>query len=178
MVQLWRQDPTTAEWGPLSLDGEAAFALSAAGLAPDGARDAATRAGAALLLRSRTPDGEAWLVMSVAPGGVRLNGAPLLAGIRVLSHRDELQVDGLGRVFFSTECLPRVEPFPGADRPVVCPRCRGALAPGAPAVHCPQCKIWVHCSDEKPCWEYAETCPMCPQPTAADTGYRWTPEEL
>jgi hypothetical protein len=134
--------------------------------------------GPARLLRSRSADGERWLVMCAARASVRLNGVLLRAGIRVLRDRDELQVDGFGRVYFSTEQLARVEPFAPGERAAVCPRCKQAIAAGSPAVCCPQCGVWYHQSDEFPCWTYAPRCVLCPQPTALDAGYRWTPEGL
>ena len=135
-------------------------------------------AAAALLMRSCSADRETWLVMSVTQSGVRLNGAPLRTGISILHDCDELLVDGLGRTFFSTECLPCIEPFPGAARPVFCPRCKQAIALQAPAVRCPQCGVWHHQSEGLPCWTYAEQCGMCDQPTDLAGTYRWTPEEL
>ena len=69
MAQLWMQDQSSgAEWAVLPLN-DGAFAL-----APDAGppvrprRDGTDCAGAALLLRSRGPQGEAWLVMCATPG--------------------------------------------------------------------------------------------------------------
>jgi hypothetical protein len=195
------------EWIVQRLDGEVAVRLGpaagvrSAGPLPsiDGARDrvgslprsqsnterdsgvAAERDddAAALLLRSRTDEGETWLVISATATGVALNGEPLHAGIRVLADRDELRITGLGRVFFSTEQLARVTPFPGADKSTFCPRCKQEIAPGSPAVRCPSstCQRWYHQSDEYPCWTYTEKC-LCGHPTALDAGFQWTPNEL
>jgi len=132
---------------------------------------------AALLLRSRTDQGEVWLAMSATPAGVALNGAPLHAGIHVLADRDEIRVAGLGRVFFSTEQLARVVPFPGAGTPAFCPRCKQEVAADSPAVRCPACQRWYHQSDEYPCWTYTEQC-LCGHPTALDAGFQWTPNGL
>jgi hypothetical protein len=134
--------------------------------------------GTALFMRSRLPDGETWLVMGVTAAGVLLNGEPLRTGIRVLADRDELHVDGVGRVFFSTERLARVEPCPGAEPAVRCVRCKQIIEPGTDAVRCPQCGVWYHQSDDLPCWTYTPHCVLCPQPTALETGYRWTPAEV
>jgi hypothetical protein len=135
----------------------------------------------ALLLRSRTDQGETWLVMNAtlasAAGGVALNGVPLHAGIRVLADRDEIRIEGLGRVFFSTEELACVASFPGADTPTFCPRCKQEVTAGSPAVRCPACQRWYHQSDEYPCWTYTAQC-LCGHPTAMDTSYWWTPNGL
>lgn len=179
MAHLWipeqqavgNGEPTWNEWALLPLEG------GAVALGPDEGRPA-RRGGAALLVRSRSAAGEVWFAMCATPAGVHLNGVPLPAGIRALTERDELRVDGWGRVFFSIERLARVEPFPGSERPVRCPRCKLEIAAGAPAVRCPQCTVWHHQSDEFLCWTYAEHCALCPQMTALDAGYRWTPEGL
>jgi hypothetical protein len=203
MAHLWRED-RSAESGELKwvvepLDGEAAVNLGPAageGLAgplpvgslpslqPNTERDSGgagqrDNAAAALLLRSRTGHGEAWLAMSVTPAGVSLNGVPLHAGIRVLADRDEIRVAGYGRVFFSTELLACVTPFPGADKPTFCPRCKQEIAPGSPAVRCPSspCQRWYHQSDEYGCWTYTDKC-LCGHPTPLDAGFQWTPNGL
>jgi hypothetical protein len=174
MAHLWVEDlaegNSQPEWLVQPLDGEAAVPLCAP-------RDDGAARATALLLCSRTADGEAWLVMSTAPSGVALNGAPLHAGIRVLADRDEIRVDGLGRVFFSSERLARVELFPGADKRIDCPRCKQELTVGSPAVRCPSCGRWYHQSDEYPCWTYAAQC-LCGHPTALDAGFRWSPDGL
>ena len=140
--------------------------------------DGALALGTALLLCSRGVDGEQWLVMSAGASGVRLNGAALLTGIRALRDHDELHVDGVGRVFFSTEQLARIEPFPGAERPAFCPRCKQEIDKHYPAVRCPQCNVWYHQSQDLPCWTYSDTCALCAQATHLGAGFRWTPEEL
>ena len=119
-----------------------------------------------------------WALFGGAAPGVRINGRSLLAGIGVLRDRDEILIAGRARFYFSTEEFARVEPFPGGDGPVFCARCRQSIASGTPAVRCPACGHWCEQSDDKPCWTYAATCPMCEQPTAFETGLRWTPEEL
>ncbi len=173
MPHLWREDRSLEtgepEWVVQPLDDEAAVPLGALSAADTGA--------AALLLRSRTDQGELWLAMSATPAGVALNGAPLLTGIRALVDRDEIRVAGLGRVFFSTERLACVAPFPGADTPTFCPRCKQAIAAGSPAVRCPACQRLYHQSGEYPCWTYAATC-LCGHSTALDAGFRWTPNGL
>jgi hypothetical protein len=135
--------------------------------------------GSALLLRCRDAAGETWLIMDARPPRVHLNGSSLTTGIHVLHDRDEIcGIPGVGRMFFSTEVLARVEPYPGAERPASCPRCKQPITAGTPAVRCPGCGVWYHQSEDFPCWTYSETCALCPQLTALDAGYRWTPESL
>ena len=112
---------------------------------------------------------------------VRVNGTPLHAGIRVLRNRDEIRLNGT-RMYFSTERLAQVTPFPGADRPTQCPRCKQPINEGQMAVRCPnpRCGVWHHQSevDELPCWTYTPNCANCGQETELSSGFRWTPEGL
>jgi uncharacterized protein YbaR (Trm112 family) len=118
-------------------------------------------------------------VLIAAPGfEVRVNGAAVPLGIRVLADRDEISTDEGGAIYFSTENLARVEPFPGAQNRLFCPRCKQAVETDHPAVRCPQCGVWYHQTDELPCWTYAQHCALCDQSTQLSAGYRWTPEEL
>jgi hypothetical protein len=134
--------------------------------------------GSALLLRCRDATGEVWLIMDAAPPRVRLNGSTLTTGIHVLQDRDEILVPGSGRMFFSNEVLAHVEPFPGGSRPAACPRCKEGITAAQLAVRCPQCQLWYHQKEDRLCWTYADTCALCPQPTALDAGFRWTPEAV
>ena len=159
MAHVWVRegDPReAAEWSPLPLEGES-LAVSAARLV-------------------RTTDaGGGWVV--VGPCSVSVNGSRLDTGIRVLRDRDELRAAG-GRMFFSSESLAVVVPFPDPGKTTFCPRCKLAIAPGSPAVRCPQCGVWHHQSEELPCWVYSVSCSLCDHPTALDAGYRWVPGEL
>jgi hypothetical protein len=170
MAHLWKEDRSTdtgeLAWVVQPLDGEGALSLGPV-----------AGAATALLLRSRTAEGELWLAMSATPAGVALNGVPLHAGIRVLADRDEIRVAGLGRVFFSTEQLAGVTAFPGTDARTFCPRCKQAIDAGTSAVRCPACQRWYHQSDEYPCWAYTEAC-LCGHPTALGAGFQWTPSGL
>src|SRR5262249_13722566 len=94
------------------------------------------------ILHQRALEGESWVLLSSS--GIRVNGLPLTLGVRVLADRDEVLLGGTGRVFFSTERLARVEPFPGSERPVFCPRCRQPIDGGCAAVKCPQCGVTHH----------------------------------
>jgi len=116
-----------------------------------------------------------WVVMTSAPRAAHVNGLPVLAGIRVLSDRDELRVDDAA-VYFSTERLAELTSLPVTKQEIYCPRCRDSIRVGTPAVQCPQCDVWHHQEADRPCWTYADGCAACGHPTAFDAGYTWIPE--
>ncbi len=174
MSLLWVEDETRAgaeTWSAVPLAGQDLLPLSS----PPGSGD-----GAALLFRSASDDGGRWILMAVSAAGVRLNGEPLHTGLRVLRDRDEIHVAGGGRMYFSTEALAELRPFPGSEAPTYCPRCRQEVHAAQPAVSCPGCGRWYHQDDatDLPCFTYATRCALCPQATALDAGYQWTPEQL
>jgi hypothetical protein len=116
--------------------------------------------------------------------GVRawVNGEPVLGGLRLLEHKDEVRL-GATRLFFSVEAAPAVaafRPAPG-ERVPVCPVCRGPVREGAQAVQCPGCGRWFHqlnaAGDRpaKPCWTYAPACRFCNHPTAFAAEASWRP---
>jgi hypothetical protein len=163
MSSLWTQAETV--WHALSLDTElsgGAVRLARFGTGPD--------AGVALLAR---PEAE-----------VRINGLPILGGLAILQHRDELLIGGR-RFCFSAESTPLVTRFhlsEGARRPA-CPVCRGALQDEEEAVQCPGCGRWFHqieASEGKrarACWTYAATCRFCRHPTSLNGDTAWRPEQ-
>src|SRR5262245_22114601 len=66
-------------------------------------------------------------LLMVRPGlWVRVNGLPVLGGLRVLEHKDEVLVAG-GRLYFSLETTPAMTTYrvPEGGRAAVCPICRG-----------------------------------------------------
>ena len=119
--------------------------------------------------------GEAWVLIASPSAGVRVNGQPIALGIRSLRDRDEIQV-GTSRYYYSTERLARIEPFPGADGAVMCPRCRKEIVKGTPAVRCPSCATFHHEREGLGCWSYSARCQLCDSETALDAGFRWQPE--
>lgn len=131
-----------------------------------------------LLLRQLRAEEVSWVLVSGPERVVRVNGAALALGVQRVADRDEIQVEGVGTLYFSTESLARIEPFPAGDESLYCPRCKQAVESGSSAVKCPQCRTWYHQSEELPCWSYSETCVLCPQITDLKAGFRWTPEEL
>ena len=177
MPHLWIKDETD-RWCVMPLDGEV-FTLS-----EDPPRRLRTEPGAdeavstALLVQQASTNQSRWLLISRQGHAVCVNGDSTTLGVRVLTDRDEINVEGVGEFFFSTESLARIEVFTGSAQEIYCPRCRQVLDEGVPAVRCPQCGVWYHETEELNCWRYAETCALCPQPTDLDAGFRWTPEEL
>ncbi|MCC6472409.1 MAG: hypothetical protein IT514_01570 [Burkholderiales bacterium] len=134
-------------------------------------------ADAAACALGRFGSSQAWVLF---PGcGERLlhNGQPVTAGLRVLAHGDALALEGRQSVFFSTEEAARVESFAGPGK-ATCPRCRGEILPGQPAVKCPRCSVSHHQSEDRNCWTYAVTCALCAQPSDLSAGLRWSPESL
>jgi hypothetical protein len=114
---------------------------------------------------------------------VRVNGQPVVAGLRLLEHQDEILVRG-ARFFFSAESTPVQVAFrleAGARAPT-CPVCRGAIWDGDQAVQCPGCTRWFHQLDAagtrraKHCWTYAARCRFCNHPTSLSGEPGWTPE--
>jgi hypothetical protein len=132
---------------------------------------------AALLLRAGGAQDEAWLLVAGREARVAVAGDPVLGGARRLADRDSIRFAGAEELFFSTERLAVVEPHPVGERALYCPRCKQAIAAGTAAVRCPSCRVWHHQNEELPCWTYASTCALCPQPSALDAGFRWTPED-
>lgn len=131
----------------------------------------------ARLIGNRTPGGQERWALCCPPNGIRVNGDPVWLGLRILKDHDELRLETGERLFFSTERLAEIVPFPGGPRPVHCPRCHKLIEPGQLAVLCPGCQTWHHQTTDLPCWTYDERCALCPQSTALDAGLIWTPEQ-
>jgi hypothetical protein len=98
----------------------------------------------------------------------------------VLADRDAIALGDRQILFFSSEKLARVLPFPGKDDHTSCIRCKLPLESGTPAVRCPspECGFWHHQSDDQSCWTYTAACASCGHPTAFDAGFQWSPWEL
>lgn len=121
---------------------------------------------------------ETWVLQSPARELIQVNGFPLVGGIRVLQDKEEILTRASGRIYFSTQRTPTIEPFPGREEATSCPRCKGTIAEGEPSVMCPACFTWHHEGTDRPCWSYTEKCALCDQLTRLDTGVSWTPENL
>lgn len=180
MTQIWitQQDPKYP-WAAVSLDdcGEVFFLTGD----PDqpvvaGASNGAQ--GAAYVIRHPNSDGrDRWMLFASCQMRVSVNGLILEIGMRTLRDKDEIRV-GETVMFFSTEQIAQVLPFPGIGKPCKCPRCQSEILVGTPAVRCPHCGVWHHQSEESPCWTYAEKCAaFCDQSTALDSGLQWVPED-
>jgi hypothetical protein len=174
MAHLWTQN-SEDRWAVLPLEGESLVLSSDPPRLVDLPADLATIRTQVVLIAC---DKDRWVLLWGSGQEVRVNGIPQALGLKVLDDRDEIRISNAGPWFFSTERRPKIEPFPGADHPIRCGRCKLPIEPGTPAVRCPKCGIWYLQTEEHPAWTYAETCVFCTQPTALDAGYRWTPEEL
>jgi len=177
MAHLWMTDDG-GEWNVLSLNGndvDLTMLLSGEKPTTEAGPEAAPRA---LLLREPSESSPGWLLVTTKGCRARVSGKSIATGIRRLVDRDEILLHGLGRCYFSTETLARIEPLTEEAATGCCPRCKQGMAVGQPAVRCPGCGVWHHQSDELPCWTYAERCAICGGSTALDAGFSWTPEEL
>jgi hypothetical protein len=175
MAHLWVKDDS-AEWAVLALDGQA-FTLGTSPPRPLAEAIGQDRlASSVVLMRAGGAGGSAWVLVAGSARDVRVNGAALSLGIRVMKDRDEIRIRGTGTLFFSTESLARVEPFKADGHRLYCPRCKQQIEEGTSAVRCPGCAVWYHQDESLPCWTYSEVCALCPQQTSLDAGYRWTPE--
>jgi hypothetical protein len=180
MAHLWKWMSESGEWTPLPLDGDA-FTLGGDG--PLRVPDLLSARGSSQALR-RVEDpalpgaGAAWTLIVGRGAHVLINGSPASLGLVALADRDEIRLATGRPLFFSTETLARVNPFPTSGTRGFCPRCKQLIDSGTPAVRCPSCGLWHHASDDLPCWTYGPQCAACSQETALDAGFGWTPEEL
>ncbi len=178
MAHLWIEEPASRESSGREPAGWCIVPLSGGAFSLDRIPPAAPRG--ATLVPAGHPGRTEWHLLAGEASGIRVNGFEMAGGIRTLMDHDEIRVPGAGTVFFSTERLAAVEPFPPTEsgQAVSCPRCRQIIPAGEAAVQCPSCGIWHHGTEALPCWSYAPGCAMCGHPTPMDTGYRWTPEAL
>jgi hypothetical protein len=115
---------------------------------------------------------------------VRINGLPVLGGIALLQHRDEILIRA-ERFYLSAETRPVVTTFQleSSSRRPTCPVCRGAVGDGEQAVRCPGCGRWFHQIEAsesrkaRSCWTYAATCRFCQHPTSLSGEAAWRPEQ-
>jgi hypothetical protein len=123
--------------------------------------------------------------LMVRPGlPARVNGEPILGGLRLLGHKDEVLL-GTRRLYYSAESRPVAVRYlrEGESHPPACPVCRGPLRDGERAVRCPGCGRWYHQLEvetdgrEKRCFTYAPACRYCRHPTDLSGGPVWSPAE-
>ena len=183
MAQLFFRCEEAGGWGviragasPLVLSTANGRAIAMGG--QDGAQLSRTMAG--------QEAAEQWVLTGGGQKPVYVNGERVVTGVCVLRDRDEI-LYGVSRVFFSTERLPQVQPFPGAEQPIACARCRQVVVAGSLTVQCAgaNCGLWFHQTEELPCWtgyssQRFKTCAMCDCPAVLypDADFRWTPEGL
>lgn len=180
MAHLWVQT-NTQQWSILPLDGSTAWTFTEDHdhliLRGHPASDCQT--GAVLMSSQDTGKDQRWVLLVAAASGMRVNGEPVVLGIRTLGDKDEIRMPGGVQTFFSIETLARVERFPGlGEQRCFCPRCKQAIVHGSLAIRCPQCRVWHHHSEDLPCWSYGEHCAVCDQLSTLNADYRWTPEDL
>jgi hypothetical protein len=178
MANLW-QLVDADKWAPTELHSAAVLGRESVDFG--GTIRVAARRGAVLVYpNSSNTRAATWMLLASADSAVRINGALLENGIRVLADRDAIRVANLSARYFSTERLACIEAYPETE-PVFCPRCKMMISKGDSAVCCPQCNVFHHeqVSEGRGCWSYAETCALCDQSSALESArFRWTPEEL
>lgn len=175
MATFWREVDDEYVASPLRLNGSASVPDSAGqGIDANAFRVVPFRDGA-----------QAGYVLIVgARVEMRVNGAIVVGGIRVLQHKDELSF-GSRRLFFSTEAVPVIEAYRHDDarRRPRCPVCRAEIADGQSVVRCPRCARIYHqmsVMDEaaaKPCWTYCPECRFCNHPTSLSGQAAWRPDQ-
>ncbi len=180
MAVLWvRLKGGEVPWGVAVLDAQEAVELVGDRARPLRVATAdGRRVEGAVVLRHDAggAGGVGWVLIRGRGREVRVNGMVERLGVRALRHQDQIEV-GDQRMYFSTESLASVGPFPGAGRPVFCPRCKQEIEAGVPAVQCPSCGLWHHETPELNCWTYAPHCSTCSQGTEVGGEYRWVPED-
>ena len=140
------------------------------------------------VIREKTENGaDMFLLLTPAEAKqqVRINGDPILAGIRVLQDHDEIVIRSCEggshrlRLYFSIEKIARIERLSEHEHTVSCARCFKNITPGDQVVRCPApgCRAVHHQSDEFNCWTYASKCAnsMCYQDTEINSEFRWVP---
>lgn len=172
MSLIWRERPDGC-WHPVAIPSDAPLSCSELGKE-------------SIQLLRFGHGTERGVVLLARPGvWVRVNGQPVLGGVRVLEHQDEILLGSAqGRCFFSAEATPVVVPFrlDGNARPPSCPVCRGVIREGDLAVRCPGCSRWYHQLEAgegqraKHCWTYYPTCRFDGHPTSLDGTPVWRPE--
>lgn len=177
MAHLWLTCRGDDVWDILPLETGSRYRLTGSSAHPVARASAGASGGCAVLMSHKGPRGAEWVLLSSQGAyAARVNGT--LHGVKMLADRDEVRVNRT-RLFFSSEALAQVEPFPGADGHAgKCPRCNAGFDVGQLSVRCPKCGVWSHQFDGRNCWTYAAGCASCGHPTALDAGFAWTPAAL
>jgi len=178
MAHLWLRAPNCG-WATFAL-ASPSYTLRVQETGISIARSSRSDDSEPMVLRTDSVRPECWALMAKAgDSSIALNGRPLLAGLSVLKDRDEIRLFHSGRIYFSTERLPAIEPFSrrNGDEAIYCPRCRQEIEQGTDAVQCPRCSLFYHASEDRGCWDYSPSC-TCGRATDLDAGYEWTPHDL
>lgn len=120
-------------------------------------------------------DKSQWALIARPGAQVDVNGDRLWLGVRILSDRDCIQVDGGERMYYSASANPTVVTFAGKSA-IQCPRCDTAITTGQLVVRCPGCGVHYHQARDLACWLYDVRC-RCGHPTDLSEDNCWTPEE-
>lgn len=179
MAYMWLLD-SRSEWVPIPLEESDVYYLttdaSRAVVPSNGDRP---RDSHGYVMRHTASDGsDLWLLYTAPTAPVFLNGSHVRLGMHALRDHDQIRVGSCNRLFYTSERLARVEPFPGLAKTAKCPRCCGTIEKGQPSVKCPTCGTWYHQGGKLLCWTYDKTCLFDKQPTSLEAGFRWTPAEL
>jgi len=174
MPHLWMsQDPPS--WSILNLTQPVTLLSAADGVPLSPADDSLT----VQAIRLVACPNEEHVLIAPRDVRIRINGDPLDTGIRALSDRDEIRVGPAGHLFYSTEAVAAVVPFPEDSMP--CARCGDPIVKGEPAVRCPEpnCRAWHHQKPGLECWTFENTpCARCDRTTTLDGALRFRPEDL
>jgi hypothetical protein len=130
------------------------------------------RRGFARLERVST-EGAARYALIVHPDTTALVNGYLIPSIKVLCHRDEVEVEGF-RFYFTAESPACVYSW-DAGKPGTCGRCHALLH--GDVAGC-ACGLTFHQTAELDCFTYAAYCPRCGMPTTLTADFSWLPEEV
>lgn len=175
MPHLFIRTANSNDWPVLPLTNQALL-LTGDSERPARLAGAADDTSAAARLVPVSASGSEWALLG-DQRSARVNGEPLYLGIRALADKDEIQIAPGLRCFFSTETPPRVAPFPGADRAVMCPRCRLEIEVGQFYATCACGTSFHEILGERPCFTYGP-CLACGRELTLDGVLLWTPEEV
>lgn len=179
MAHVWLTQSDNS-WAVLPLV-ENCYSLSGSMAGITVANNVHSRGDVARLVRTNSEGPERWVLISRAGrASVVLNGWPLGTGLGILCDRDEIRLsDGGRRLYFSTERVPVVEPFPeqAGAQATRCARCRQEIHVSSPIVQCPKCSVYFHATEDSPCWTYSPLC-ICGRSTDLEAGYDWVPHGL
>ena len=139
-----------------------------------------TQPGIAAEIRSCSVSGrEVWVLLAPRRQEIWVNGRRVIQ-MHILRDRDSIWFPGpRTTLYWSTEQLVRIVPYPADLESVSCVRCKLPVEANQLAVQCSSCSLWQHqdAAWELECWTYGPLCGGCDtQPTDLGAGFRWRPE--